>query len=413
MAVDVVRDQKTRLERYAELAVHVGANVEEGQVVTIGALVEHAELARALARAAYEAGARYVEVFYRDAHVRRAMIEAAPAETLSWSPPWLLERMRYLGDEHSAQIAISGDPDPDLLADLDPKRVGSAYMKDLAELNLKYTVQRANNWTIVAMPNEGWAEKVFGEPDVERLWDAVAYAVRLEEPDPVAAWEEHVQMLDRRAQALNRSKFDAVRFRGPGTDLTIGLLPDSVWACALFDTAWGRRHIPNMPTEEVFTTPDYRRTEGTVRSTRPLPLNGTVVNDLELTFENGRVVGVSASTGKDVAEAQLDLDEGARALGEIALVDGSSLVGKTGIIFYDVLFDENATCHIAYGKGLDFGVEGAAEAQLSPEESRARGINYSMVNTDFMIGGPEVSVDGVTSDGAEVPIIRDDTFILE
>jgi aminopeptidase len=411
VAVDV--EQKTRLERYADLAVRVGANVEEGQIVAVGALVAHAELARAVARAAYEAGAKYVDVIYRDAHVRRAMIEAAPEETLSWSAPWLLERMRYLGDEQSAQIAISGDPEPDLLADLDPRRVGNAYPRELAELNLKYTVQRTNNWTIVAMPNEGWAQKVFGEPDVERLWDAVAYAVRLDEPDPVAAWDEHVQMLNVRADALNRRKFDAVRFRGPGTDLTIGLLPDSVWACALFETAWGRRHIPNMPTEEVFTTPDYHRTEGTVRSTRPLPLNGTVVSDLELTFQNGRVVNVNASTGKEVVEAQLDLDEGARALGEVALVDGSSLVGKTGITFYDVLFDENATCHIAYGKGLDFGVGGTYEGEFSPEETKARGINYSMVHTDFMIGGPEVSVDGVTSDGAEVPIIRDDTFILE
>jgi aminopeptidase len=191
------------------------------------------------------------------------------------------------------------------------------------------------------------------------------------------------------------------------------VLPNSVWAGAVFDPAWGRRHIPNMPTEEDFTTPDFRRTNGTVRSTRPLPLNGTVVNDLELTFEDGRVTSMNASSGKEVMDVQLDLDEGARFLGEVALVDGSSLVGKTGITFFDVLFDENATCHIALGKGLDFGVEGASEAQLTPEQSKEWGINYSMIHTDFMIGGPEVSVDGITSDGAEVPIIRDDVFILE
>jgi aminopeptidase len=409
MAVDV--DQKTRLERYAELAVRVGANVEEGQLVTVAPLLEHASLARALARAAYEAGARYVEVSYRDPHVRKAMIELAPEETLSWSQPWQVERTRILGEEHAAQIAIGGDPEPDLLAELDPHRVGSAYPRALAEAGLKNTVRRLNNWTIVSMPNEGWAEKVFGEPDVERLWEAVAYTVRLDEPDPVTAWEEHLAELDRRAAALNRHAFDAVRFHGPGTDLTVGLLPHSRWMSALFETAWGRKHVPNMPTEEVFTTPDYRRTEGTVRSTRPLPLNGKVVEGLQLTFEGGRVVGVDATTGKEVVEAQLDLDDGARSLGEVALVDSSSRVGQTGITFYDVLFDENATCHIAYGKGLDFTVPGSES--FSREESIEQGINYSMVHTDFMIGGPEVDVDGVTTEGAEVPIIRDDTFILE
>jgi aminopeptidase len=409
VAIDV--DQKTRLERYAELAVRVGANVEEGQIVVVAGLVEHAPLVRAVTRAAYEAGARYVDAVYRDQHVRKAMIELGPEETLTWTPPWLLERERMLAEEHAAVVAITGDPEPDLMADLDQSRVGRARMLDLAKESIKNTVKRVNNWTIVSSPNEGWAERVLGEPDVERLWEAVAYTVRLAEDDPVAAWEAHKEHLDERAGVLNAHGFDAVRFRGPGTDLTVGLLPISRWRSGTITTSWGRQHFPNMPTEEVFTTPDCRRTEGTVRSTRPLPLGGTVVEDLELTFENGRAVDVRASAGADAVRAQLGLDEGAPFLGEVALVDGSSRVGETGLVFHDVLFDENATCHIAYGAGLDFALEG--DQPDEPEERRARGISHSIVHTDFMIGGPEVSVDGLTSDGAEVPIIRDDLFVLE
>jgi aminopeptidase len=333
------------LRRYADLAVRVGANVGEGQDVLISALVEHAPLARALTAAAYEAGARYVSVEYGDTHLKRELILHADDETLEWSPPWQLAELEYFAQAGGVEIRISGDPNPDLLSDLDGVRVGKARPKELARRRLEIVFgERRLNWTIVAFPSEGWATKVFGEPDVDRLWDCVAKAVRLDEPDPVQAWHDHVERLVARANLLTKRQFDAVRFRGPGTDLTVGLTPAFNWGAAKLETADGRSHVPNMPTEEVFTEPDARRTEGTVRSTRPLGLSGGVmVEGLELRFEAGRVVDVKAAKGEDIVRSQLESDDGARRLGEVALVDGSSRVGQLGVTFFDTLFDENAT----------------------------------------------------------------------
>jgi aminopeptidase len=342
--------------------------------------------------------------------VRRSRIAKGPDEMLDHTPPWSLKLLEGVGEERGAMISITGDPAPELLADLDQERVGKAQQKDAMKAHLRNVMARNVNWTIVAYPNEGWAQTVYGEPDVERLWRDVAQTVRLDEPDPVAAWEEHVQRLEDRSQRLNERAFDAIRFRGPGTDLTIGLNRGSRWHSARSETSFGRTHIPNVPTEEVFTTPDYRRTEGTVRSTMPLALPGNIIRDLELRFENGRVVEVNASTGKEYVEQQVATDEGAARLGEVALVDASSRVGQVGHIFFNTLFDENATCHIAYGRGIAYAVEGAGE--LAPDEQEAAGVNQSAVHTDFMIGGPEVAVSGVTADGDEVPIIADDQWQL-
>ena len=391
----------TREERYAELVVRVGANVQQGQLVDVVAGLEHATLARAVARAAYRAGARYVDVRYVDPHIRRALIESDRSDDiLSWTPPWLLTRERAFGDEHAAVVALTGDAEPDLLADLPGERVGKARMVELAKEASRQTTEQLTNWTVAGVPNAGWATQVFGEPDVDRLWGLVERCVRLDEPDPAAAWRAHIDMLGRRAAALDALAIDALHFTGPGTDLTVGLLPQSRWMGVESETVDGVTFVANMPTEEVYTTPDARRTEGVVSATMPLSVYGTIVKGLRMRFAGGRIVEVAADEGADVIRGQLATDEHAAALGEVALVDGTSRVGHTHTTFFDTLFDENATCHIAYGDAYAEAVEGG----------RIEGVNVSSVHTDFMIGGPGVSVDAVTRSGSTVPLIRDETW---
>jgi len=392
----------TREDRYAELAVRVGANVQPGQLVDVLARVEHAPVARAITRAAYRAGAAYVDVYYSDQHLRRALIEYGAEDILSWTPPWLLKRSVQVGDERAAVIALTGDAEPNLLADLPGDRVGKARMLALAEESNRQINEQLNNWTVIGVPNVGWAEQMFGEPDLERLWQAVEFTVRLDEDDPVAAWRAHVQRIGKRARTLNDLEIDSIHFKGPGTDLRVGLLPESRWQGCESLTAAGLPYVANMPTEEVFTTPDFRRTEGFVRSTRPLALYGRIVKGLEVRFEGGRMVEVRAEEGADVVQGQLETDDTAAYLGEIALVDGTSRIGQTGLTFYDTLFDENTTCHVAYGGAYAEAVDGGV----------IEGVNVSNVHTDFMVGGPEVNVDAVTRSGTVVPLLRDDVWQL-
>jgi aminopeptidase len=263
---------------------------------------------------------------------------------------------------------------------------------------------------VIACPTAGWACDLFGEPDVERLWREIADITRLNEPDPVAAWETHVRTLDERASSLSKCDLDALRFQGPGTDLTVGLIRGARWKGAGASTSAGQEYVANLPTEEVFTTPDRQRTEGTVRTTKPLYWYGSVAEEVELRFEAGRVVNARAARGEGFVRSKLETDEGAAYLGEVALVDNESRIGRRNLVFRNGLLDENAACHIAIGRGYTEPVEGADA--LSDDQRVAAGINVSNIHIDLMIGAPDVDVDGLDRHGAVVPILREGEWVL-
>jgi aminopeptidase len=389
-----------RLERYAELVVRLGANVQPGQELFLLANVVHHDLVRAITRQAYRAGASYVNVVYQDSHARRAMIELGPDEALTYAPEWVKTLVESMSG--NAMLGTTGDPEPELLADLDGERVGRAVPQEIVQIRMRQLSENSVNWCGVGAPNEGWAQQVFGEPDVERLWEKVAFCLRLDEPDPVAAWRDHLDRLAERSRALTELHADALHYRGPGTDLTVGLLQNVRWMSGVSETSSGIPYVANMPTEEIFTSPDARRADGTIRSTMPLALSGQVIRGLELTLEGGRIVRVEAESGAGLVRAHLETIENADRLGELALVTSESRVGQSGVLFYDTLFDENATCHIAYGAGLPFLVDG------EPGE----GLNVANMHVDFMVGGPELEVDALLADGTVVPLIRNEEWQL-
>ncbi len=401
---------REQIDQYARLLVEVGANVRSGQDVVVYGWVEHAPFVRAVVQAAWRAGARFVETQYVDDHTRRALAEHGAEDVLDWTPPHALARLQDWADRGVAMIQLIGDPDPTLMQGLDPGRVGRAQPREQYRLLRQLGNQGRFATAIGACPTEGWAQRVFGEPDVERLWQEIAHAVRLDEPDPAAAWRAHIAELKQRAGSLTARRFDAVRFHGAGTDLTIGLLQRSRWIAGTATTAWGQEHAPNLPTEEVFTTPDRSRAEGVVRATRPLVWFGSMISGLEVEFSDGRATRVTASEGEEFVRAQMDADDGASRLGEVALVDGSSRLADSDVVFFNGLFDENVTSHVAYGSAYLDAVEGASG--LESAELSALNVNQSGIHVDFMVGGPEVDADGLDADGRAVPIIRENRWVL-
>ena len=377
-----------------------GANVQPDQVVGVSGEPGKEYLVRAVAAAAYRHGARFVDVSWYDPWVKRARIEHAREETLEYVPPWYGERILALGDMRAARISFSGPAAPGLLDDLDPVRAGRDRLPAVKESG-RVVNERTTNWSIAPCPTPEWAQLV--HPDLEpaealaRLERDVLHVCRLDEEDPVAAWAQRMDRLVTVAQRLDERRFAAIHLEGPGTDLTVGLFASSRWQAARFSTVDGIEHMPNIPSEEVFTTPDPRRVEGTVASTKPLVLiDGTVVRGLRVRFQDGRAVDVEADSGADTMRTILARDEGAARLGELALVDAEGRIGALDTVFYDTLLDENAASHIAVGAGFHFCVKDEAERPL---------VNESSLHIDFMIGSPEVSATGITREGERVPVL--------
>ncbi|WP_284641124.1 aminopeptidase [Paenibacillus silviterrae] len=401
-------DFQEKLERYASLAVQVGVNIQPGQTLVVTAPLASAPFVRLVAKKAYEAGAKNVHIEWQDDEATRIKYELAPDEAFLEYPMWRAKGWEEMAENNAAFLSVLA-PNPDLLKGIDPQRIANANKTAGEALKTwrTYPMTDKVSWSIVAVPSEAWAAKVLPDQDeagrVDALWELIFSATRINREDPVQAWKLHLEELDKKADQLNSKRYRALRYHGPGTDLTIELPEGHLWVSGGSVNVKGTSFVANMPTEEVFTAPRKEGVNGTVRSTKPLSYGGVLIKDFAITFENGKIIHVEAAEGLDVLKRLVETDEGSAYLGEVALVPHRSPISDTNLIFYNTLFDENASSHLAIGKAYAFCLEGGKE--MTEEELAARGMNSSIVHVDFMIGSGELSVDGVLEDGATEALI--------
>jgi aminopeptidase len=404
---DLTFDQK--LDRLAEVAVQVGLGLRAGQELIMSAPIEALPLVRRITEHAYKAGALLVTTFYSDDPSVLARYEYAADASFDYAPTWLHDAIATGFRSGAARLAIAG-ANPALLAKQDPAKVARANVaaskagKPAMELITRHEI----NWTIVACATPEWAKLVFpGEPEnvaVAKLWDAIFLSSRVAVDDPVQEWREHGARLKKRMEMLNAKRLYALHFKGPGTDLTVGLADDHLWAGGGTTAGNGVYCQPNIPTEECFTTPHKDRVNGTVRASKPLSHQGTLIENIAVRFENGRIVEATASAGEDVLNRLISTDDGARRLGEVALVPHSSPIAQSGVLFWNTLFDENAASHIALGQAYSTCIIDGEK--MDADQLAAVGANASLIHVDWMIGSGEMDVDGVTADGAAEPLMR-------
>ena len=400
---------ETNLKKYAELLIKIGVNLQPRQRLLIYAPLPSAPLVEELVISAYQNGARLVDVVYGDERVTLARFQYAPRDSFAEVSDTFYKTALEYAERGDAVLQLAGT-DPDLLKGQDPTLVQTYNLarSQAARPFSVYVARDALNWLIAAYPTASWAAKVFSQVPAdqreEKLWEAIFEVCRIDQPDPIAAWETHLGQLATRSAYLNQKQYTSLHYTAPDTDLTIGLPQQHVWVSGRTSTPSGIEFTANMPTEEIFTLPHKDRIRGVVHASKPLSYNGTLIDDFSLTFEAGRVVKIKAAQGEETLRNMISTDAGAASLGEVALVPHNSPISQSGLLFFNTLFDENAACHIAFGRGIRYCLEGGTE--LSDEDYAARGGNDSLIHVDFMIGSGEMNIDGQLPGGGWEPMMR-------
>ncbi|OIK13663.1 aminopeptidase [Bacillus sp. MUM 13] len=400
---------QTNLEKYAELAVKVGVNVQEGQTLVINTMLEGAELVREIVKKAYKAGARNVIVNWNDDIVGRTKYELAPDDVFSEYPEYRAKETIELAENGAAFLSVISSS-PDLLKGIQSERIAN-FQKAAGTALKKYRQYMQSDkvsWSIVAVPSQAWADKVFpddaAETRIHKLWDAIFKATRIDAENPVDAWKAHDSSLHEKVDYLNEKRYTKLHYRAPGTDLTIELPSKHLWVGAGSINEKGHEFMANMPTEEVFTVPLKTGVNGTVSSTKPLSYGGNIIDNFSVTFKDGRITEVKAEEGEEILKQLVETDEGSHYLGEVALVPFNSPISQSNILFYNTLFDENASNHLAIGSAYAFCIEGGKK--MSQEELEENGLNESLTHVDFMIGSDQMDIDGIKEDGTSEPVFR-------
>ena len=411
----VLKNFDNYLKKYAQLIVETGINVQKGQTVILQISVDQAPLARLITQEAYHLGAENVIVQWNDDTIQREFLSHANQTNLQTIPQYKIDQTDDWVKKGASRISVVSS-NPDALAGVDSNRVATFQAASgKALINLRKATQANKvSWTVVAAAGSHWAAKVFpqletSEEQIDALWDQIFKTTRIYSANPVQTWKEHDQKLTSKAEKLNKEQFAALHYVAPGTDLIIGLPKNHIWEGPGSKNIRGEKFMANMPTEEVFTAPDSQRVDGIVTSTKPLSYAGTTISGMKFTFKDGKVIDFSAEKGEEVLTKLLETDEGARRLGEVALVPDPSPISQSGLTFYNTLFDENASNHLALGSAYSFNVQGGTE--MTDEELKKIGLNHSQTHVDFMIGSNQMSIDGMKGDGTRIPIFRNGDWV--